>query len=150
MILALARLDSNGDRPDVDQQQVPAYSGMQACLNQPGERSKAYYQSTYPEPPSKSVINNIMVKNVEGMRQKNIPSLFMIGDLPTYVHIVELKSEDSVQFGNIVPVLEPFHDQLSFIYYIYKRIRGSGIADVLVSAAVIAEGSVDQALCGKH
>ena len=121
MIHALARSDCNGDRPEVDQQEVPAYSGMQACLNQDGERSKAYYQSTYPEPPSNSVMNDIMVKNVEGMRQKNIPSMFMVGDLPTYVHIVELKSENSVQFKDIVPVLGPFHQQLSIIYCIYKR-----------------------------
>ena len=91
-----------------------------------------------------------MVKNVEGMRQKNIPFMFMVGDLPTYVHIVELKSENSVQFKDIVPVLGPFHQQLSFIYCIYKRFRGSGIADVHVSADVIVEGSVDQALRGKH
>ena len=96
-------------------QHVPAYSGMQACLNQAGERSKAYYQSTYPEPPSRPVTNDIMVKNVEGMRQKNIPFLFMVGDLPTYVHIVELKSENFVQFENIIPVLGLFHQQLPFV-----------------------------------
>ena len=117
---------------------------MQACLNQAGERSKAYYQSTYPKPPSRPVINDIMVKNVEGMRQKNIPFLFMVGDLPLYVYTAELKSE------NIVPVLRFFHQQLSFTYCIYKRFRVSGIADVLVSAGGIAEESVDQALCGKH
>ena len=33
VIHALERVHSNGDRPDVDQQQVPAYIGMQACLN---------------------------------------------------------------------------------------------------------------------
>ena len=91
MTYALARVDSNGDQLDGDQTQVPAYSAMQTCLNQVRERSKAYYQSTYPESLSKSLINNIMVKNVEGMRQKNIPFLFMAGDLQTYVHIVELK-----------------------------------------------------------
>ena len=132
MIHALARVDSNDDQPNVDQQQVPGYSGMQACLNQAGEHSKAYYQSTYPEPPSKSVINDIMFKNIEGMRQKNILFLFMVGDLPKYVYIVQLKSENSVQFENIVPVLGPLHQQLSFIYSIYKRFRGLGIADVPV------------------
>ena len=69
---------------------------MQACLKQVGERSKTYYHSTCQESPSKSVINDIMVKKVEGMRQKNIPILFMVGDLPRYVHIVELKSENSI------------------------------------------------------
>ena len=36
------------------------------------------------------------------------------------------------------------------IYAIYKRYKGSGFADILVAAGVIAEGSVDQALRGKH
>ena len=78
------------------------------------------------------------------MRQKNIPFLFMVGDLPNNLHVVELKSE------NIVLVLGPFHQQLSFIYYIDKGFGGLSIADVLVSAGVIVEGSVDQALRGKH
>ena len=39
---------------------------------------------------------------------------------------------------------------MSFIYAIYKRFKGSGISDVLVAAGVIADGSVDQALRGKH
>ena len=134
----------------MDQQQVPAYSGMQAYLNQAGEHSKVHYQSTYLQPPSKSAINDIMVETVEGMRQKNIPFLIMIGDLKTYVHIVELNLENSAQFENIAPVLGPSHQQLSFIYCIYKRFCGSGIPDVHVSAGVLVEGSADQALCGKH
>ena len=68
VIYALARVDSNVDQPDKNQPQVPAYSSMQACLNQVGERSKAYYQSTYLEIPSKSVINDIMVKSVDGIK----------------------------------------------------------------------------------
>ena len=91
-------------------------------------------------------MNNIMLKNMQGMRQKNTPLMFMVGDLPTYVHIVELKSEKSLKCENIIPILVPLHQQLSFIYCIYKRFRGSGISDVLVSAGVIAEGSADQAL----
>ena len=54
MIHALARANSNGDQADVDQQQVPTYSGMQAYLSHVVERSKSYYQPTYPDPPSKS------------------------------------------------------------------------------------------------
>ena len=91
-----------------------------------------------------------MVKNVEGTRQKNIPFLFMVGDLPTYVHVVELQSENSIRFENIVPVLGPLHQQLLFIYCIYKRFCGSGIADAFVSAGVTAPGSVDHGVAGKH
>ena len=51
-----------------------------------------------------------------------------------------MKSENSLKFEKIIPILGPFHQQLSFIYCICKRFRGSGISDVLVSAGVIAEG----------
>ena len=87
---ALARVDSNCDLLDMDPQKVPAYSDMQACMNKAGKHSKSYYQLTVlPEPPSKSVINDIMVKNVEVIRKIITPFLFMVGDLPTCVHIVE-------------------------------------------------------------
>ena len=150
VIHALVRVDCNGDRPEVDQQHVPSYSGMQACLKPRFERSKPYYQSTYPEPPSKSVMNDIMLKLVQGMKEKEIPFALLVGDLPTYVHIVEMKAENTESFKEIIPIFGPFHQQCSFIYAIYKRFRGSGISDVLVSAGVIVEGSVDQALRGKH
>ena len=55
-----------------------------------------------------------------------------------------------ILFHKILPFMGPFHIQMSFIYAIYKRFNGSDISDVLVAAGVIAEGSVDQALCGKY
>ena len=58
-----------------------------------------------------------------------------------------MKAENSQKFKDIIPILDPFP---SFIYSIYKRFQGSGISDILVSAGVIAEGSVEQALRGKH
>ena len=64
--------------------------------------------------------------------------------------IVELKSENSIQFENIVPVLGRFNQQLSVLYCIYKRFHGSGISDVLVSAGVKFERYADQVLRGKH
>ena len=132
MIHALPRVDKNVERPTPDRQKVPAYSGMQACLNPHSERSKAYYQTTYPEPPTKSVVYDIMIKNKEAMRLKHIPFMFLVGDLPTYVHIVELKAENPDLFEDFIPTLRPFHQQMSFIHCIYKRFRGSGIADVLL------------------
>ena len=44
----------------------------------------------------------------------------------------------------------PFHIQMFFIHAICKRFKGSGVDDALVAADVIAEGSVNQALRGKH
>jgi len=35
-------------------------------------------------------------------------------------------------------------------FVIYKRFKGSGISDILVAAGVVADGSIHQAMHGKH
>ena len=87
-----------------------------------------------------------MMKLVEAMREKNIPFSFLVGDMPTYKMIVQLKAENPELFTDIIPILSAFHQQMSYIYAIYKRFKGSGMADTLVTAGVVVEGSVDQAL----
>ena len=47
-------------------------------------------------------------------------------------------------------LIGPFHTQCCMIYAIYKRHKKSELAEVLVAAGVIADGSVDHALRGKH
>ena len=91
-----------------------------------------------------------MLKLVEAMRQKNIPFFFLVGDMPTYKLVTQLKEENPHQFKDIVPILGTFHQQMSYIYAIYKRFKGSGMADTQVTAGIVAEGSVDQALQGRH
>ena len=49
-----------------------------------------------------------------------------------------------------MPFLGPFHTQCVMMSAIYKRYKGSELGDVLVAGGVVAEGSVDQALKGKH
>lgn len=69
--------------------------------------------------------------------------------MPVYKLILELKCENP-EFEDIIPILGPFHQQMSYSHAIYKRFQGSGLADILVAAGVIADGSVNQALSGKH
>ena len=150
VIHALCRADNDGIRPPPHEQLVPAYGGAQSCWYRLPDRSKPYYHTTYPEPPSKSVVYDIMVKLVRAMHEKNMPFSFLVGDMPTYKMIVQLKAENLHLFKDIIPILGAFHQQMSYLYAIYKRFKGSGMADTLVTAGVVVEGSVDQALRGKH
>ncbi|KAI4827014.1 hypothetical protein KUCAC02_030442, partial [Chaenocephalus aceratus] len=124
--------DNNGTRPPPPhEQQVPAYSGAQSCHHTPPNKSKPYYHTTYNEPPCKSVVYDIMVKLVEAMHKKNIPFSFLVGDLPTYKTTVQLKAENSEMYKDLIPILGAFHQQMSYIYAIYKRFKRSGMADTL-------------------
>ena len=64
--------------------------------------------------------------------------------------LLRLHAPRTQQFSKFLPFMAAFHIQMSFIYTIYKRFKGSGISDELVAAGVISDGSVDQALLGKH
>ena len=96
VIHALARADLNGVRPSPTDQTVPAYSGLQSCILSSTRKSKPYNHTTYNKPPKKSVINDIMIKLNATMDEKNMPFSFLVGDLPTYKLIVELKAENPV------------------------------------------------------
>ena len=63
------------------------------------------YHTTYPEPPSKSVLHDVMLKLVEGMCSKNIPFSFFVGDMLTYKTILQLKAEIPDCFKDIIPFL---------------------------------------------
>ena len=58
--------------------------------------------------------------------------------------------ENPNKYSDIVPFLGPFHTQCVTMNTMYKRYKGSEFGEVLVTAGVIAEGSVDRSLKGKH
>ena len=105
---------------------------------------------TYPDPPSKTILYDVMRKLPRAIDDKKMPFAIIVGDHPVYALLLELKNENPEMFADILPFMGPFHIKMSFINAIYKRFKGSGISDVLVVAGVVADGSVDQALRGKH
>ncbi|KAK1893417.1 Serine/threonine-protein kinase ATG1 [Dissostichus eleginoides] len=149
IIHALARADVNGDRPVAAEQNIPSYNGFHAGLNMWQDKSKAYFHTSYNQPPDKSVVKDVMDKLVTIIATKHMPFAFLVGDHPVYVLITLLKAENPSKFSAIVPFLGPFHTQC-VMSAIYKRYKGSELGEVLVAAGVIADGSVDRALKGKH
>lgn len=150
IIHALARADMNGGRPDAAEQTIPSYSGFQAGLNMEQRKSKAYFHTSYNQPPNKSVLNDAMDKLSTIIATKRMPFAFLVGDHPVYVLIILLKAENPNKYHDILPFLGPFHTQCVMMSAIYKRYKGSELGYVLVAGGVIAEGSVNCALKGKH
>ena len=114
----------------MDEQTVPGFSGFMTNISESVEKSHAIYYMTYPDPPSKTVLNDVMLKVSKSIVEKNMHFAVIVGDHPVYVLLLELKSENSKLYDKILPFWGPFHIQMSFINAIYKRFNGSGIADV--------------------
>ena len=129
---------------------ISSFVGFQASVSDEVMKSKPYYWLTFPKPPHKSVTHEIMTYLLNIAEEKNIPFLLLTGDQPVYTLIVQLRNENKEKFNKIIPILGPFHTQVAFITAIAKRFEGSGLSDIFVSASIIADKSVDQAMRGKR
>ena len=109
-----------------------------------------HYFLTFPKSPQKSVVHEVKCRMVAAAEAKSMPFIQLVGDQPVYALMVHLKNENRDKFQLILPVLGPFHAHISFISAINKRFQGSGLSEIVVAADIISEGSVDQALRGKH
>ena len=119
---------------------------MQACLNQVGERSKAYYQSTYLEIPSKSVINDIMVKSVDGIKHYIFVYGQRLTNRFTFCWIEVRKLYSGWKYS---PSLRSLRSTI-VIYILHLQKIPCVRHCWFVSAGVLDEGSVNQALRGKQ
>ncbi len=71
IIHALAR--ANSDHPDAAEQTIPSYNGLHAGLSLEQGKSKAYFHMSYNQPPSKSVVDDIMDKLTAIIATKRMP-----------------------------------------------------------------------------
>ena len=150
MIHAIVRTNDDGSTISPEDQSIGAFTGFMSSISEPAERSKAYYYLTLPKSPSKKVLYTMMEKAVAAANLKQMPFIQFVGDQPVFALLEELKAENSEKFELIIPVLGSFHTQMAFMSAILQRFNGSGIKDILVNAGLIVDGSVDQALRGKH
>ena len=147
---SLARVKDDGTCNEAASQLIGTFGGFCAGIRASGVKSKPYYFLTFPKPPHKTVLNAVLEKAAAAANLKNMPFIQVVGDQPVYALMVQLKYENLEKFQPVIPVLGAFHAQMSFIAAINKRTKDCGIADLVVGGGVIAEGSVDQALRGKH
>ena len=150
MIYSLTRISAAGDKIPPESQMIGFFTGFQASMSDEVTKSKPYYWLTFPKPPHKSVTHEIMTYLLNIAEEKNIPFLLLTGDQPVYTLIVQLRNENKEKFNKIIPILGPFHTQVAFITAIAKRFEGSSLSDIFVSASIIADKSVDQAMRGKR
>lgn len=147
---ACVRLSADGSQTDASEQRIGAFSGFQASFEDPMDKNEAYYFKTLPQPPSKSVVHEVMCQCAEACEYKTMPFIQLVGDQPVYALILEVKNENPEKFKKVLPVMGGFHIQTAFFSTIYKRFSGCGLEEWVVSAGIIASGSVEQALRGKH
>ena len=75
-------------------QRIGYFKGFHASINIPVPQSEGQYFLILPKPPYKSVNNYIMMRLVDVAEKINMPFMKLVGDLPAYVLIAQLKNEN--------------------------------------------------------
>ena len=121
IIHVLSNADSNGDRRDATEQTIPSYGGFHASLNRKQGKNMAYFHTSYNQLPNKSFVDDIMKKLSKIIITKHMPLAFHIGNIPVYVLITLLKTENPSKDCVIVPFLVSFNTQCAMMGAIYKH-----------------------------
>ena len=106
VIHALSRADNNLCRPHLKDQKVPSFSGFQARMSQPVQKSTPIFHTSYPENPNKSLVNDCMDKLSKSIEEKKMPFAVMVGDHPVSMLMLYLKSENTEKYSKILPFLD--------------------------------------------
>ena len=115
-----------------NEQDIGAFTKSMILAFLKERQSKPYYLTTLLKLPTKSVVFTLMKKAETAVVFKYIPFIQFVTDQPVYAHIVELKYENPDKFAHILPILDNFHIEMSFMRAIYKRLQESNIEDLLV------------------
>lgn len=68
---------------------------------------------TYHDPPSKTVVYDVMCKLAIAIGEKKMPFAIIVGDHPVYVLMLEMKSVNFTLLSKILPFMGSFHIQMS-------------------------------------
>ena len=72
-------IPNDGNSISAQQQKVGAFAGFQAKVQKEPIQSKPYYFLTFPKPPTKSVIHEVMTRMVSAAVNKNMPFIQLVG-----------------------------------------------------------------------
>ena len=93
------------------------FSAFQAMISPPVAKSKVYYFMTYPEPPNKSILNDVMLKVYKAVEKKHRRFAVVVGDQPVYKLPAYIKNNYP---ENVKDMFTSLHTQFSMIHTIYK------------------------------
>ena len=91
----------------------------------------------------------VMLKALKIVSSLNLKSIVCAFDQAIYSKAIEIKWKEQEKFSSCVLMMGMFHMLIMYMHILSKRFSDAGVRDVLIQSSVIAEGSVDKALCGK-
>ena len=91
----------------------------------------------------------VLCRAVSIMDSLKLLSIVCVFDQAIYSKAIEIKWKQKEKFQNCVIMMGVFHMIMVYMHILSKRFADAGLKGALIQSSIIAEGSVDRALCGK-
>ena len=97
-------------------------------------------------------ILTILCRTIEIADELKLTKIVAVFDLAIYAKVQQLRWADPsrVYIERVIPRLGEFHTIMSFLSILGKRFGSGGLSDIWVQSEVVAVGSLNAALQGKH
>ena len=130
---------------------VPGWSVFYLVLSDKGRQQTSIgYCQMIPEPPTDwNVVHTIMIRTMRMSVLLGQQYTVLTLDEGIYRIAQSIKFRNLAEFRSLVIRLGSFHHVLNFVGIIGKRMRGSGIEDILVESDCYGLSTVDQLMNGK-
>jgi len=156
----LARLSSGLTLPTADDlQEMPGWSGFNAEARKdadvPEPHSIGYLPVIDASPTKLDVVYTLLMRSVETteeiQKQGEKPPVIIVTDQAVYAKALEIcSSSTDAALQRVVLRMGAFHIILNFLGVVGHRFASAGLRDILIEADVLASGSVDAVLQGRH
>ncbi|XP_077968888.1 uncharacterized protein LOC144422864 [Styela clava] len=138
--------------PEVSKTVVPGWTAFNTILNKSAARvSNIGYLPVIDAPSTDiSTINTVLEKSVAIADELDLHSVVVVFDQAIYAKAQKIRWSNPLFYKRLVLRLGEFHTCMSFLSVIGKRYESSGLSDILIESRVVAPGSINSIMHGRH
>jgi hypothetical protein len=131
---------------------LPSWSGFFTQLTTlvPDKSRIGYLPIIDGSPTDLGVVNAVLSQSIDIADKLNQNSIVVVMDEAVYAKAQLIRWTDDVFQNRLVLRLGEFHVIMCFLGIIGKRFQDGGLRDILIESNIVAEGSINGVLSGKH
>ena len=132
---------------------VPSWAGFNAVLrkhNVPATDVIGYCQVIDSSPTEAATVYTLLKRSVTMAERIGQQDVIVVLDQAIYAKATEIIADKHVEFQKVVLRMGSFHIACNLLHIIGQRFGEAGLKDILAESGVVAVGSIDGVLRGKH
>ena len=134
-------------------QSLPGWTGYNTLIHRNDNLVKsivAYLPVIQASPTQMDTVFTILKKTIDIANSLKKSEIVLVFDLAIYAKAQEIRWLDLSLNERLVVRLGEFHQSMSFLSVIGKRFRDAGLLDIFIESGIVAHGSANAVVEGRH